>query len=278
MMVLALPLLFTPIPITTTSTLNIHFIDVGYGDAILLRLPEDGAILIDGGKPESAPRVIAELEKHGIQSLTALIITHFHDDHAGGLLPILKRYLRREADVFLPFTSSEIDTKQARYEIGVLADALQAYVVKTLRRGTVLNPSPSVRIEVFHPDAVLTGDQNEDSLVIKITHGEVSLLLAADAGPDTQQKLVEIYGNQLHSDLIKIPHHANETEVFQPFIETVHPRIAVLTIGPNPYGAPNPEVLEAYKEAGVRLYRSDQHGSIHVTSDGQILNIATERP
>ncbi len=273
------PLTLPPITSSEIPLLNIHFIDVGYGDAILLQIPEGLSILIDGGKPEAAPKVIAQLKKWGIKKLDYLFITHFHKDHAGGLGPILETYIPKptskleDTEILLPFSPLETEIHEAVQDV---VDALKHYSLKIIRRGEQITPSPHIQIKVLHPKT-LTGDQNEDSLVLKIMHGANSFLLAADAGLNTQQELIDIYGKQLQADLIKIPHHANETRAHQPFIDAVNPTIAILSIGPNDYQAPNPTILEAYQKTGAELFRSDHHGNIHIKSDGQSLQVITEK-
>ncbi len=276
MITLGLSLLFTPISVSAIPSLHIYFIDVGYGDAILIQLPNGGTLLIDSGKPEAAPQVIAQLETLGIKQLDQVILTHFHKDHAGGLSPILKNYfsLKPKLWIGLPFSPFEMEIEP---EVMQTIDMLKQYPIKILQKGEQLQPSPHVLIEILHPE-ILSGNQNEDSLVLKMTHGALSFLLAADAGPKTQRTLVARYGPQLQSDLIKIPHHANETEILPSFINAVNPEIAILTIGPNTYNAPNLDILEAYQKTGAQLFRTDQHGTVHITSDGKTLQAVTAKP
>ncbi len=261
------------------TSLIIHFLDVGYGDAILIQLPEGNAIMIDGGKPTDAPFIVEKLRQFGIASLRRLVITHFHKDHAGGLLPVLKDFLFNSNDsdlegkILVPFFPSSLEVRPAVSEV---IEALKKYSIEIVRRGKTIPLSPTVQFEVLHPEKRI-GDQNEDSLVLKITHGKMSFLMAADAGLLAQKNLVEYYKEYLGSDLIKIPHHANESEVYEPFVNAVKPKVAILTIGQNPYNAPNPEVLMKYQKKSDYLFRTDRHGMISVRSNGETLQVTTER-
>lgn len=255
---------------------KIHFIHVGYGDAFILQTPEAVNILIDGGKQVAVPHLLAALQRLNILSIDMLIITHFHKDHVGGLLPILENFLSESAEhpgkIYIPFALKNLEIEP---EIAAVMDQLEKYQLRIMQQGETLLRSGSLHIEVLHPGE-LTGNQNEDSLVLKITHGKICFLLTADIGLKTQEKLYKDYGKHLKCDLIKMPHHANDTTVFRPFLEYADPKISILTIGENDYQAPNPSVLAAYQAQSETLYRTDQHGNITAISDGASLHIACE--
>ena len=116
-------------------------------------------------------------------------------------------------------------------------------------------------------------------MVLRMVHGGKVVLFGADVGLNGQKELTEIYGKGLKADLIKIPHHANEVfdPVFEAFLQAVDPKFAVLTIGPNPAGAPDAGMIEMYQRHVHRILRTDRHGTITVKSDGHTLEIETER-
>lgn len=259
----------SPLP---SSPLKVHFIHVGYGDATLMQLPDGGNILVDTGKPETAPQLLAALDRLKIQTIDTLIITHFHSDHLGGLSSVLKHFPSdKSREILVPFAPENSEMKPTPP-----VEQLKKHALRIIRKGETLLKTPSLHIEVLHPKTQ-TGNQNEDSLVLKIVHGDVHFLLAADIGPTTQKKLVEDYGHQLKSDLLKIPHHLNDTRIFSPFLEAIRAKIAILTIGENPYQAPNAALLALYQQQSKALFRTDQHGTITATSDGHTLHIETER-
>lgn len=275
----------SPVSIPAASPLILRFFDIGYGDAILLQLPEGGAILIDGGKPEDGGQIAKNIRGLGFDRLESLFITHFHKDHAGGLLPILRGFLSERGDhqepmdgeIFLPFSPEALEA-EVEEEVEAVLDEISQRNYRVIRRGKVWDLSPTVQIEVLHPKDLI-GNPNEDSLVLRLIHGAHSFLLGADVGLIAQKELAASFNRLLRSDLIKIPHHANEIfhKGFEDFLALVDPSIAVLTMGPNPYDAPNPEMIAMYEKNVERVLRTDLHGTIVVISDGRTLQVETER-
>ena len=262
----------------TPAPLVIHFLDVGYGDAIVLHLPEGGTVLVDGGAPERGPQVATVLRDKGVQELDYLVVTHFHKDHVGGLDPILKEFMpiynrQKQTDklgrILIPLLPSGVEP-----EIELLKAEIERRPYSIVSRGRTILASPSVRIDVLHPKA-LTGDANEDSLAVRVTHGRITILLGGDVGLEAQKELLHEYGSRLKADVIKIPHHGGETE--ESFIEAVRPQVAILTVGPNSYGLPKPEVLKMYQKIGAHIHRTDEVGAITIITDGRSFTVHSER-
>ncbi len=258
----------------------LHFFDIGYGDAILIQTPEGGAVLVDTGKPENGPELVKAIQRLGVRGLDRILITHFHKDHAGGFVPIFDAFssvkLQGEARlprIIVPFIPDKVEA-----EIDGVLRVIKSQGYEIMRRGDGFPLSPSVRIEVLHPNGLI-GNQNEDSMVLKIIHGNITVLLAADIGLKAQRELLEQAAQFLKSDLIKIPHHANEVfdSDFERFLQAVDPEIAVLTIGPNAYGAPNADMMALYGRRVSQIFRTDRHGTLKVTSNGLSLQVETER-
>ena len=251
-----------------SAPMVVHFLDVGYGDAILLRLPEGAAMLIDGGGPENGSKVATALRQTRIRQLDFIVITHFHNDHAGGLNSIFKEFVSSETRIFIPLLPGLVEP-----DVEAVIAEIKHHPYRIVRRGETITISPSIRLEVLHPKD-LTGNANEDSLVIRVIHEEVTLLMAGDVGIMTQKELAEEYGAHLKTDLIKIPHHAGE--VVEAFVKAVDAQDAILTIGPNPYGSPNPETMEMYRKAGAMIHRTDVNRTITVISNGRSYKIEKE--
>jgi competence protein ComEC len=245
------------------SPLELHFLDVGYGDSILIRFPDGPAALVDAGGPDRGAEVCSALRRTGLMRLDYLILTHFHKDHAGGMLAVLREWEAESAagEILLTHLPDTVHP-----EVEALAKALRGRPVRTVRRGDLLDAGPAVRVEILHPEK-LTGDPNEDSLVLAIRHGDVGILLAGDIQQEAQRELIRTYGGRLRSDLLKIPHHASEG--LPEFAEAVGAREAILSIGPNRRGSPDPDVLSFYGTIGCRIRRTDEYGTIKMVSDGR---------
>lgn len=258
---------------TSPQPLIVHFLDVGYGDAIVLRLPEGKTILVDGGRPEEGQKVSAILRDLGIHKLNYVVITHFHKDHAGGLASVRGQSLNptslsktdRLEGIFIPMLPETVEP-----EVEIVKARIQQLSYRIVRRGKILPISTSVKLDVLHPET-LKGDPNEDSLVLMLTHGQVKIFFTGDIGLEAQKELVQIYGSRLKSDVMKVPHHGGE--VLEEFIEAVSPREAILSVGPNPYGSPKPEVLDWYSKKGILVHRTDLVGNITAISDGLSLEV-----
>lgn len=216
------------------------------------------------------------LREMGVKHLDYLIITHFHKDHAGGLEPIFKEFLPYDSLVeasglkrlLIPLLPKTVEP-----EVETIKAEVERRPYRIVRRGETIQASPSVKFEVLHPKS-LTGDPNEDSIVLRVTHGYVVFLLGADIGIRAQEKLLWEYGSRLKANLIKIPHHAGET--VEGFIQAIHLKVAILSVGSNPYGSPNPEVIEMYKQVGARIHRTDEAGTITAISDGRSFKVHSE--
>ena len=255
--------------------LHVHFLDVGQGDSILVVAPSGRQALIDGGPDgDVVSHALADTLPGGDRSLDLVVMTHLDSDHSGGLLEVLDRY-SVGAVVTGPrpvggADSSEWDQKLAQR--GITPMEVYAGYVINLDDGvvlTVLNPHP----------AGAFGDSNNDSVVMRLTYGEVSVLLTADVESEAEDRLVAS-GGELRSTVLKVGHHGSSTSTTERFLEAVNPAIVVVSAGAgNPYGHPAPEVVRRLEakvgEAGV--YRTDRHGSVEIVSDGAAVWVRTER-
>lgn len=243
------------------APVEVHFIDVGKGDSILIKAG-DRSMLVDGGRPVEGPKLVSYLKSQGITSIDVMVATHPHADHIGGLLGVLREIPVKEVlDSGIPQTTKTyesfltlIDQKNIPYTI---AEAGQA-----------IDLGSGVRVEVLAPYAARNEDGiNENSIVLKVIHENVTFLLTGDAGIPEERQLLES-GYRLKSDVLKVPHHGSGYSADTGFISAVSPEISVIEVGPNPYGHPTRHMLELLKESGSVIYRTDLNGNIVVRSDG----------
>ncbi|MDD4248932.1 MAG: lamin tail domain-containing protein, partial [Methanosarcina sp.] len=143
-------------------------------------------------------------------------------------------------------------------------------------KGEEIEFDPAVDVEVLNPSPEYSDDLNENSVVLKVSYGEVSFLLMGDAGLETEENLMNA-GYDLDSDILKVGHHASRSGSGDEFISAVSPEISVIEVGAdNDYGHPHPEVLERLQKVS-RVYRTDLDGSIVVTTDGSAYTVIAQK-
>lgn len=250
----------------------VHFIDVGQGDAILI---EDGgkAVLIDTGSAESAhtDALLSYLQKRNVRRLDYLILTHPDEDHIGGAVRLLDNIA--VSVCLLPDAVSDTtvfrDTLDALEDAGVFSDEAKANDVYPLEKASFTVLSPKGR----------TDSQNEGSVVVRLTVGTRHFLFTGDAGEETERTLLAEYSAaRLRADVLKISHHGASGAECDEFLDAVSPTYGVISCGKdNAYGHPTKEVVYRCEEHGMRLFRTDESGSIVFLTDGKTLTVKTER-
>ena len=242
--------------------LEVHFIDVGQGEAILIRSPSNETILIDAGPLSSGYKVTHYLEKLNIKKIDRMIVTHMHQDHAGGLFHFLPQ-LQVETlyDNGADLSGNDI---YEEYLIIVRSLGIQR---KTLKFGDRLQLN-DLTLDVVSPIDKLSGDLNADSIVIRLRYGDINFLLAADLTKNGEKKIMD-KGVHLKSHVLKVGHHGACDATSETFLDAVRPDIAVLTVSKeNRFGYPCKEVLQLLKKKNIRMIRTDLFGTVVIRSDG----------
>ena len=249
--------------------LTIHFIDVGQGDAILID-KGDTDILVDGG-PTSAS-VLTYLQGQGVGDIDLLVATHPHADHIGGLTAVLGQYQVSEI-----WVNGDTATSQT-YQNFAGAVAAEGATIREVTRGYTTQMD-GLDIAVFNPTAQRTGDLNEDSVVFRLTCGEVSVLLTGDATSDSEATMLADGGVALDADVLKVGHHGSRYSSNAAFLAAVSPTDAVISVGAgNTYGHPHQETLDRLAAAGATVYRTDLNGTVVLTSDCNTYALTTGGP
>jgi len=238
--------------------LEIHFIDVGQGDAALI-LCNNEAILIDAGIDDIGTKLQAYLKKRGVKKLNALILTHPDADHIGSADVILTKFEIEQ--VFMP--EYEKDTYTYRNLIDTLAykgiEPIMPEIGSTYSVGeanyTILAPLTTYE------------DANNSSIVLKLEHGNNSFLFTGDAAIESETDMIAS-GADLTADVLKVGHHGSKYSTSQEFVNAVSPTYALISCAEkNEYFHPHAAALNNLRTAGVKLYRTDEQGTIVVYSD-----------
>ncbi len=266
-------------PSLERGRLEVTVLDVGQGDSLFVAFPGGRTMLIDGGGSYGAPwiggvrtgfdvgeQVVSPyLWQRGFKSLDMVALTHAHQDHLGGLGAVLENFRVRELWVGRDVASL----------------AYQALLIRARARG--VRVVHRIRGEAFDWDGVAgrvlwpdTSEEapaakNNDSLVLRVEHGRMALLLPGDIEAAVERELLND-GDPLAAEFLKVAHHGSKSSTGADWLAAVAPRTAAISVGENnPFGHPHPDVLERLRAAGVIVLRTDRDGAIRALSDGQTL-------
>jgi len=252
--------------------LSLHFLNVGQGDAALIRTPAGRWILVDAGpagiagpgtsvgsgRDAGREVVLPFLVRRGVRRLAAFVLSHAHLDHGGGAPAVLE-----EIPAELILEPAEPVTEPRYLELLELAGE-RGMRWRPARAGDSLVVD-GVRLTVLHPDTAWAGwrsDLNDDSVVLLVRFGSFQAVLAGDLGFRAESLLAGRIGP---IDLLKVGHHGSAGSTGVPWLTELSPRAAVISVGPNRYGHPAPAALARLADAGAEVWRTDRDGSIQVT-------------
>ncbi len=243
------------------GTLEVHFLDVGQGDATLIRQGEH-AMLIDGGDNSEGTALQAYLQSQGIEHLDYVIGTHPDADHVGGLDVVLYKFSWNQ--VILP--DVEKDTKTYQDVLKVIKDKNQPITRPAVGDTYDLGMAEFTVIAPVEEDY---GDNwNDYSVGIRLSFGENYFVFTGDAEEAAEEDMLQS-GMELSADVLKIAHHGSDTANTQEFLGEVQPEFAVISCGEgNRYGHPRAEVLNHLRSMGIKVFRTDEQGTVVAVSDG----------
>lgn len=254
--------------------LTLTVLDVGQGDAIFIDAPSGNQMLIDAGPPDDA--VVSSLGR-GMpfydRSIDLVALSHPHLDHYGGLPSVFERF---RVDGFV--TSGTVtDTPDfSQFERVVERASL---VPIPLVAGTRIDLGLGAVLEVLAPQIVLpAASPHEGMLVMRLVYGDTSVFLTGDMERPLERYLVAGQGKQgLHSNVLKVGHHGSYTSSDELFLAAVDATYGVISVGAhNRYGHPKQVTLDTLERFKLTTYRTDQNGSVRVTSDGRVVKVSPE--
>ncbi len=257
--------------------LEVAVLDVGQGDAILVRAPGGRAALIDAGPAyrvgSGSPGfdagrevVVPHLKRAGVRRLEVLVLTHPDVDHVGGAEAVLRAV--PVGQVLVSTTSAP----ESRHAAALEAAAELGVPVRVPREGEVLSLGEGVALQVLGPPAEpIAGSRSDDNancIALRVVYRQVAFLLACDLEGVAEERLVD-REHALSADVLKVSHHGSRFSTTERFLRAVRPRYAVISAGSgNPFGHPHGDVLDRLRDAGAEVWRTDRHGTVTVRTDG----------
>ena len=256
--------------INVDGNLQIHFIDVGQADSILIK-QDNNYMLIDGGNNEDGDMLVKYLKEQGVEKLDYIIATHPHEDHIGGLDDVLNEF-----DTDLVLMPDKITTTKT-FEDFLLAIKNRQDVKNKNGENVTLKKVPKLEEKynlgnasfvIYAPNSSSYDELNNYSIVIKLSFGNNAFLFTGDAEKLSEKEMLD-KNYDLKADVLKIGHHGSSTSTSDEFLEAVSPKYAVLSVGEdNSYNLPKKTVMDKFKNNNIPVYRTDEQGTIILNFDG----------
>jgi competence protein ComEC len=250
-----------------SGQLTLLFVDVGQGDAAIIRTPHGHWFAVDAGPLDASGRdagrrvLLPLLARERVSRLDAFILSHAHRDHVGGATAL--------ADGIA--IGAVVEPGEA-FSDGAYDDWLTVLAARSIRwhpaRAGTEWVADGVRFRVLHPPRVWPRqgeDLNEDSAVLEVSYGDFTALLMGDAGFVAESALA---GRLATVDVLKVGHHGSRGATSDAFLSEILPAAGIVSVGRNRYGHPAPETMNRLERAGVRVWRTDLEGTTSVVTDG----------
>lgn len=269
-----------PVPPPSGDELQVHVLDVGQGDSVLIIAPGGKVVLVDAGVPGSGKVILDAMKRAKVDHIDLMVATHAHADHIGGADEVLLHTkVTAVLDSKVPNTTrnyedflSAIDKTGARY---IAASPGQNFDLGGNARLTVLAPlQPFFTKDQLHSGA---NEPNANSVVTRLDYGDFSMLLTGDAEAETEARLMQT-GANIKAKVLKVGHHGSRYASSDKFLRQGGFEAAIISDGAdNRYGHPSQDALNRFKALNIKLYRTDLEGEITIVSRGQGYEIRTAR-
>ena len=257
------------------KNLEINFVDVGQGDCTFIVTPRNKTILIDGGGSSSdefdvgKSTLLPYILDKGYTKIDYIFISHFDQDHVGGILSILQKIKVKKVIISKQEENSE--NYQKFLEI-IKEKGVSVAIVKMGDRVKIEN---GIYFDILWPtsEQIQENKLNNNSLVMKMYYHNFSILFTGDIEKEAEKKILETYKsekNKLVSNVLKVAHHGSKTSTIKEFLDTVNPQIALIGVGKNNmFHHPSEEIIDKLKEYGAIIYRTDERGEITIRVNGK---------
>lgn len=259
---------------TPSQYLEVAFLDVGQGDAILITAPNKNQVLIDGGPDRSVIRALSEVMPFFDRSIDLVLGSHPDQDHIGGFPEVFDRY---DVSGFIEPAFEATTAVYKKVQGRVKEEKSSHLIAKT---GTKIILAPDVYLEVLSAQPATWGprggkpDSNYSSIIAKLTYASTSFLFMGDASLKLENRLLAQNFPNLKSDVLKVSHHGAKSSNSLAFFRAVKPELAIISVAEkNRYNHPSPETLGWLKTAGIDTLQTKDLGTIRLKSDGQSISL-----
>ena len=265
------------VPTAVKGQMQMHFLDVGQGDCILL-LSEGKSMLVDTGDKDDTynKKIVDYLKEYGISTINYLVLTHPDADHIGGAPDVINNFTVEKCIMpnYTKTTKIFEDTLDALDKNNV--EVIDANAAVSNDNGFTVGEA---KCEILAPLSDSYADVNDASVVIYVSFGEKGILLTGDAESESEEDMVSRYSSKiLKADVLKSGHHGSTTSSGDEFLDLVAPKYAVISCGEgNQYNHPHKETLDRYEDRNIEIYRTDLHGTIIMITDGKNIEFLLEK-
>ncbi len=269
-LILLFALFFTGIKdVEAASSVQVHFLNIGQGDATLIQTPNEN-ILIDGGGKGKGPEVVKYLKKYKVSTLTAVVSTHPDADHVGGLAYVIKNM--KVNKVYAPNVSH---TTQA-YKDFLLSVKYKKLKITVAKQGVEIPTiAKDITLKFLAPVKIYAkSDLNNWSAVLHLKHNKKAFLFMGDAEAKAE---TDMLAKKLISkvDVLKVGHHGSKDSTTANLLNKAKPTYSVISVGKNSYGHPTSTAINRLKTVKSTVYRTDKSGNIIFTSNGSKITVKT---
>lgn len=259
------------------QSLEVFVLDVGQGDSIFLRSPNGKTMLIDASeKSEIYKRIDSFLQEQNVTKLDVVIATHPHADHIGNMQKIVENY-----EIGTYYMTDAMNTTKMFERLLAALDERDVNVQQCVGgENSFIEWDELVEIRVLSPlQGFRYSDLNDSSIICRVKYGDTAMIFTGDAEiPAEKIMLGALPGSYFKANVLKLGHHGSSTSTGEALLAAVDPDIAVASVGEdNDYNHPNEETLDALKNAGIPLYRTDLSGIVHFIFDGKKVTVETEK-
>lgn len=248
-----------------SNILKVIFLDIGQGDAIFIESPIGNQVLIDGGPNKNILNALGRVMPIYDRSIDMVMTTHPDQDHIGGIPEVLKNY--NVGEYISNGDSSDTETFK-ELERQIVDKNIKNSLVQT---GDIIDIGGDVFLEILYPRTFPMGnDTNKNSIVTKLYYGNSTFLLTGDIPTSVEEYLVNIWGEYIDSDVLKVAHHGSKNSLSTKFFSAVSPKYSVISASENNrYGHPHKEIIEGLESIDSIILETSKIGDIVFTSDGQ---------